>query len=77
MPTIGSRNYRARNFPNTLSAEEQSHWQEFCQLRRHSGDDGGPTVEQCLERIAALRPEQDTDKQAVLDALASYVKGLS
>jgi exodeoxyribonuclease I len=69
--------YRARNFPNTLSAEEQSHWQEFCQLRRHSGDDGGPTVEQCLERIAALRPEQDTDKQAVLDALASYVKGLS
>lgn len=69
--------YRARNFPHTLTAEEQSHWQEFCQLRRHSEEEGGLTVEQCLERIAALRPEQDADKQTVLDALASYVKGLS
>jgi exodeoxyribonuclease-1 len=69
--------YRARNFPHTLTAEEQSHWQEFCQLRRHSEEEGGLTVEQCLERISALRPEQDADKQTVLDALASYVKGLS
>ena len=70
--------YRARNFPGTLSAEEQSHWQEFCQLRRHAPDgDGGLSVEQCLERIAALRPEQSAGKQSVLDALASYVKGLS
>ena len=69
--------YRARNFPHTLTAEEQSHWQEFCQLRRHSEDEGGLTVEQCLERISALRSEQDADKQTVLDALASYVKGLS
>ncbi|WP_372778468.1 exodeoxyribonuclease I [Litorivivens sp.] len=69
--------YRARNFPHTLTADEQSHWREFCQLRRHSEDEGGLTVEQCLERIETLRPEQDADKQTVLDALASYVKGLS
>ncbi len=69
--------YRARNFPNTLTADEQSHWREFCQLRRHSENEDGLTVEQCLERIETLRPEQDADKQTVLDALASYVKGLS
>lgn len=69
--------YRARNFPNSLTPEEQLHWQEFCHSRVHEEDGGGGlTAGQCLARIAELRPGQSPARQQVLDSLADYVKGL-
>ncbi|MBB3047740.1 exodeoxyribonuclease-1 [Litorivivens lipolytica] len=67
--------YRARNFPDTLSEEEQAHWREFCHQRVHEAGDG-ITASECLQRIDALLPEQSPEKQQVLAALADYVKAL-
>ncbi len=34
--------YRARNFPDTLSSEEQQRWQDFCQQRLSDPERGRP-----------------------------------
>ncbi|KPY56603.1 Exodeoxyribonuclease I [Pseudomonas syringae pv. spinaceae] len=36
--------YRARNFPETLSADEQHRWQDFCRQRLSSPEWGAPTT---------------------------------
>ena len=47
--------YRARNYPETLSAEERAHWEEFRFARLTEPDAGGSIcMEQYQETIAAL-----------------------
>ncbi|EGH29849.1 exonuclease I, partial [Pseudomonas syringae pv. japonica str. M301072] len=36
--------YRARNFPDTLSGEEQIRWRDFCQQRLRSPEWGAPNT---------------------------------
>lgn len=36
--------YRARNFPDTLSGEEQTRWRDFCQQRLRSPEWGAPNT---------------------------------
>ncbi|MFC6634875.1 exodeoxyribonuclease I [Microbulbifer taiwanensis] len=67
---------RARNFPGTLSAEEQQRWQEW-RYRRLTDPAAGAsiTLEPYFEQIAALR-EQFPDKVQLLDQLESWGDGL-
>ncbi|MFO7602767.1 MAG: exodeoxyribonuclease I [Gammaproteobacteria bacterium] len=68
--------YRARNWPATLSTEEQQQWQEF---RRHrlveNHDDGAFTQQDCLQRIDELMAEyaSDVDRTSILSQLRDYV----
>ncbi|WP_439849856.1 exodeoxyribonuclease I [Pseudomonas syringae] len=55
--------YRARNFPDTLSREEQQRWQRFCQDRLRSPEWGAPNTLQdfttaLIERSLSATPEQ-------------------
>ena len=57
--------YRARNWPETLSAEEVQRWQQFCRHRLQDADGGGSiTLAEYHERIALLRGEREGDADA-------------
>ena len=46
--------WRARNWPESLSAEEQGRWQSWCRARLLDGAAGSTTVERWCERTDAL-----------------------
>jgi len=65
--------YRARNFPQTLSAGEASEWQRWCHARMTDPSAGGArTAAEVREQINALRQQPDV-KTAVLDAVSAWV----
>ena len=64
--------YRARNFPDTLTEEEQQQWQQHCAARLHDGAGGAFTLEAFFERVEALEPEADDRGQDILGALVDY-----
>lgn len=64
--------YRARNFPDTLSDEEQQQWRQHCAARLHDGAGGAFTLEAFFERVEALEPEADDRGQDILGALVDY-----
>ena len=68
--------YRARNWPETLSAAEVQQWEAFCRHRIEDADGGGSiALAEYTELIAGLRLERaaDADAQQVLDALEAWV----
>ena len=68
--------YRARNWPETLSTEEQQQWQEFRQHRLvENNNDSNFTQQDCLQRIDELLTEQEThpSKTDVLKQLREHV----
>ncbi|CAD5106004.1 exodeoxyribonuclease I [Zestomonas carbonaria] len=55
--------YRARNFPETLQADEQQRWQEFCRLRLSEQEWGAPNTlanfqTALAENLQSATPEQ-------------------
>ena len=69
--------YRARNWPETLVDDEASEWQAFRRQRLLDSSGGGSiTLEQCYERIDALKADVDEGKKAVLSELKAYVDQL-
>ncbi len=64
--------YRARNFPLSLSAAEQSQWRDHCAHRLHDGAGGGVALDAWFEQIDALQEEADERGQAILGALVDY-----
>ena len=64
--------YRARNFPDTLSDEEQQQWRQHCAARLHDGAGGAFTLDAFFERVEALEPEADDRGQDILGALVDY-----
>ena len=67
--------YRARNYPDSLTIEECTRWDEFRRQRLTVSSEGvGLTADECLARISDCRQERSlSDSQnAVLDALESY-----
>lgn len=69
--------YRARNFPETLSAQEQERWQLFCQQRLTAPEWGAPnTIESFLEAAAQLTESATTFQQEVLNEWRNYVESL-
>ena len=61
---------RARNYPETLTAEEQQRWQVF---RKERLD-----LEAYLAELGELRsaPERTDNERAILDELESYARKL-
>ncbi len=71
--------YRARNYPNTLTADEMTKWQYHRQARLTDSAFGGSiTLENYMMRLEALAHEHsdNPDKQAILRALYQYAKNL-
>lgn len=67
--------YRARNFPDTLSFEEQQRWQLFCQQRLSDPEWGAPnTLTSFLESAAQMYPTATPFQQEVLDEWRNHVE---
>ncbi|WOH38269.1 exodeoxyribonuclease I [Thalassotalea fonticola] len=68
--------YRARNYPMTLSVEEQQKWQQYCQDKLTSNANG-LTIDEYMIEIEnfAHQYEEDKQKMSVLKALYDYVQG--
>ncbi|MBL8338733.1 MAG: exodeoxyribonuclease I [Rhodoferax sp.] len=66
--------YRARNFPDSLSAEEQALWEEHRAARLFEGAGGARTVDQLFEQIDQLSESADDRGQEILGALYDYAE---
>lgn len=70
--------YRARNWPQLLSAEDQTWWRDFCRVRLLEGDFGSTlTVEGFTQRMREISDESpDEKKQQLMQQLEVWVQGL-
>ena len=66
--------YRARNFPQTLSAEEAQQWEDHRAARLFDGAGGARTVDQLFGEIDALSETADERAEEILAALYDYVE---
>ena len=64
--------YRARNFPGTLSPEEQAHWEAHRAARLLDGASGARTVEQFTAEIDALSENADARAEDILGTLYDW-----
>ena len=65
--------YRARNFPESLSAAEQQRWQMFCRQRLISPEYGAPnTLQQFETDMRALFDGVGPEQQALLQQWAAH-----
>ncbi|HET8711436.1 MAG TPA: exodeoxyribonuclease I, partial [Spongiibacteraceae bacterium] len=67
--------YRARNFPETLSGDEQAQWAEFCALRLRDRSAGASIVfDEFYAELQRLgeQPALDARKENILRDLANY-----
>ncbi len=71
--------YRARNFPQSLTADESQRWREFCQSRIIDGDFGaGLTLDQFQQQLITLaQQEQGQREQKLLEQLSLWVQSLA
>jgi exodeoxyribonuclease-1 len=69
--------YRARNFPDTLSAEEVQTWEAHRAARLFDGDSAARTVDQLFGEIDALSETADERAEAILAALYDYVEAIA
>ncbi|HLF95804.1 MAG TPA: exodeoxyribonuclease I [Methylococcaceae bacterium] len=70
--------YRARNWPETLSAGEKDRWEKFRRLRLMGSSFGGVTLDEYRRKLKALRAawSGDVEKTAILEALERYPETL-
>jgi exodeoxyribonuclease-1 len=69
--------YRARNFPDLLTGEEQERWQIFCRQRLSDPQWGAPnTLQSFAEAAAQLNLTATTTQQQVLGEWQEYLQGL-
>ncbi len=66
--------YRARNFPATLSVDDQQRWVDHCARRLHEGEGGGMTLARFFETIDALNDTADERGQDILSQLYDYAE---
>ena len=64
--------YRARNFPDSLNAEEMARWEAHRAARLLEGAGGARTVEQMFTEIDALSETADERAEGILGALYDY-----
>jgi exodeoxyribonuclease-1 len=73
--------YRARNFPETLAADERWRWHRHRVARLHEGAGGALTLAAFLERIDMLAEQAaergDERAEAILEALVDYAGGIA
>ena len=65
--------YRARNYPDTLNAEEKQRWQVFC-VDRLTGKQAGAgiTFDDYFARLNELKTYESATNQAIIQALETY-----
>ncbi len=71
--------YKARNFPDILTDEQQEQWQEHCAARMLEGDGmkgGARSFERFYAEVNALALTADERGKAVLTELVEYVESL-
>ena len=70
--------YRARNYPETLDADEQAQWLEHCRARLLEGEAGHLSFKAFYAEIEQLRSEVDADahKQGLLDDVEGFGREL-
>jgi exodeoxyribonuclease-1 len=66
--------YRARNFPDSLHAEEAQAWEEHRAARLFEGACGARTVDQLFAEIDALSETADERAEEILGALYDYAE---
>jgi len=66
--------YRARNFAQTLSADDTQRWQAHCSSRLLEGVGGVRNVEALFARIDVLAETADERGEAILGALYDYAE---
>jgi len=66
--------YRARNYPETLNADEQAQWLEHCRARLIEGESGHLNFKDFYAEIEQLRTEMEPDesKKRLLDEVAAF-----
>jgi exodeoxyribonuclease I len=69
--------YRARNFPETLSDDEQTQWHGYRVKRLHEGAGGFTTLQAFLEQIDTLNDTADERGQVILSALYDYAEQIA
>jgi len=69
--------YRARNFPQTLSASEQERWQQHRSERLLDGVGGGLSLQAFFDRIDTLSETTDERGQDILGALYDYAEQIA
>jgi exodeoxyribonuclease-1 len=70
--------YRARNFPDTLNADEAARWQAHCRARLVDGAEGARTFSDYFDQIDTLaQSTQDESRQAILDALYDWAESIA
>jgi exodeoxyribonuclease-1 len=62
--------YRARNYPDTLNADEQQRWQAFC-INRLTNQSAGITFESYFVRLNELKNNETADK-TIIETLENY-----
>lgn len=67
--------YRARNYPETLSADDLLKWHEFCRNRLTGSQAGaGITLEHYFARLVEMRGDGSVNA-GIIDALDAYAQG--
>lgn len=70
--------YRARNYPDTLTPDEQAQWLEHCRARLIEGESGHLNFKFFYEEIEQLRTEMVLDEQmtAILNEVEEFGREL-
>lgn len=66
--------YRARNYPESLSAEEQQRWQAHRSARLLAGEGGALTLPALFDQMDKLAETADERGEAILGALYDYAE---
>ncbi|MDE2430641.1 MAG: exodeoxyribonuclease I [Burkholderiales bacterium] len=69
--------YRARNFADSLTPEEQTAWETHRAARLHDGAAGALTVDQFFEKIDALSETASEQDEDILGALYDYAEQIT
>ena len=69
--------YRARNFPETLDADEQERWEQHRVSRLFDGEAQARTVDMLFGEIDHLSEHVDAQGEQVLAALYDYVESIA
>jgi len=69
--------YRARNFPATLSEEEQARWLDHRAARLFDGADGARSIDAFFAQIDTLSENADERGEEILGALYDYAEAIA
>ncbi len=69
--------YRARNHPETLTAQEMARWEAYRAERLFEGADGARTVDALFDEIDQLSESVDERGEAILGALYDYAEAIA